>query len=163
MTASFDLKLSHTRSITCVFDADSGPKVIGDDLSDPSWVRHIRQRDLPDPYSANNSRINTTGTIMLLLRIGEVQKRVVFKIVEQPSLPTLLGTSFIDRYMKPVFPEEREIVPQHSFAVLISMVQENIRYNSKTSTQVEEISLLQTAPEDSFVSITVAADVRLRA
>lgn len=75
----------------------------------------------------------------------------------------LLGTTFIDRCFKSIFPAERKIVCHHSPALPIFMIQENDGYNNNTSTQVEVISLLQTSLEVGFVNIKVAQCSRLKA
>lgn len=63
------------------------------------------------------------GTITHHVKMGEARIRVVFEVVRQLVLPVLDGTSFIDKNVRGIFPEESKIVPHnsepvHLFAVL---------------------------------------------
>lgn len=75
----------------------------------------------------------------------------------------LLVTSFIDRYINFIFPEEQKMVPYPVCSVFLYIIQQNERYHMAISTQEDRVSLLRTASEVSLVNVTVVGSILIRA
>lgn len=60
--------------------------------------------------NAINQKVSAVGTITLQVRMGDSRVGVVFVVVHNLAIPVLLGTSFIDRFVRGIFSPERKIV-----------------------------------------------------
>ena len=69
--------------------------------------------------SANQSTLEVVGVIKLCLCLGDLKVKVRFGVARHLVTRLLVGTPFIDNFVKGIFPPERQIVPQHSKAVPI--------------------------------------------
>lgn len=64
--------------------------------------------------SASDRLVHVKGMIMRFVRLGTLHTRVHFGVVDSLAVPLLVGTSFIDRCFKAIFPIERVIFPIQS-------------------------------------------------
>lgn len=69
--------------------------------------------------AATKLAINVEGTILLHVRLGDLIVRTWFGVVANLAVPLRLGTSYIDRFVKGIFPQYRKVVPFHSQPVAI--------------------------------------------
>lgn len=77
------------------------------------------KQEVPHLCTATKEPILLDGTILLFVNIGELRMRVWFGIVEILAVDILLGTSFIERYIRGLFPSDTEVLPWHSPLVQI--------------------------------------------
>lgn len=64
--------------------------------------------------SVQNNPVNLISKIMLFIQLADLHTCAHFGLVHNLVVPLLIGISFIDRYVKGVFPFERCIVPIQS-------------------------------------------------
>lgn len=69
--------------------------------------------------AAGRQAIFVIVIVLLHLYIGDLEVCAWFGAVEILAVSVLLGTSFIDRFIKVIFPGERKIVPHYSKPVAI--------------------------------------------
>lgn len=149
------------RLITFAIDTGAGLKRIRADVLARRWLDSIRQRSMPEVCSAPGTKLKESGTITSHLRMGESRSRVNFGLVFELVLPLLLGMTYIDRFIKSIYPAERKIVSHYSLPVLILMVHEvqseTKKYNKETCKgDEEELALLVTPTMYEPKSITFA-------
>lgn len=72
----------------------------------------------------NQPQTHHGGSRTILVRISEAQVRAIFGIVRRLAVPVLLGTSYIDKYARDIFPDKRKILPSSSKPVPILIVPE---------------------------------------
>lgn len=86
------------------------------------WVIAMKPTAHSKLICATNQPVKISGTIVPYLRIGEARVRGVFGVVWNLVVPLILRTSFINRFVKGIFPQELEIVPFNSHSVSICIV-----------------------------------------
>jgi RNase H-like domain found in reverse transcriptase/Reverse transcriptase (RNA-dependent DNA polymerase)/Integrase zinc binding domain/Integrase core domain/Chromo (CHRromatin Organisation MOdifier) domain len=64
----------------------------------------------PRLIDANNQPLSIKGVAIVHLRIGGLRISQEALVVQQLSVPLILGTSFIDQYVEAIYPEKRRIV-----------------------------------------------------
>jgi len=93
-------------------DTGAGPNLVRRSALAPDWLRHfvtseeeerVRLRD------ANNARLGTSGTVTLWLQTGARIVSVTFVVVEDLSVPVILGCTFIDDNVHAILPQDRSI------------------------------------------------------
>lgn len=110
------------RLIVCVFDTVTNPNLKRADFLEASWLDSIHQLNMPEMCSAFDTKLFLSGTITLHLMICESRTLVTFGVVDKLALPVLLGMTFIDRYIRSVYPAEKRTVSYHYPSVPIVIV-----------------------------------------
>lgn len=108
-------------SIVCMSDTAASPNLIRIDVLDPNLYDNIRQGNMPDIHSAQDTKLKVSRTITFHLLMGESRARVNFGVVKKLVVPALLGKKYICRFTKSVDLVERKVVPHHSPPVPILM------------------------------------------
>jgi len=116
---SVGVQASITHPVTCVLDTGAGPNLINKDFLPPSWTDKIRPAQDPGLIAATRQAVSIEGVILLHVRVGELRVRVWFGVVSKLAVPALLGTSFIDSFIRAILPLDRKILPLHSPPVAI--------------------------------------------
>lgn len=83
--------------------------------------RRSRMKTVNDRTLARDSRkpVNVEGIIIFLVPVGDLRVREWFGGVEKLAVSVILGTTFINRVIKRIFPPEPKIVLFHSKPVEI--------------------------------------------
>lgn len=81
-----------------VFDTGTGPNLIRADMVELYWVRSVRVSEKPRLKGATSQHVETIGTIILHVFIGEAHVRVAFGILNSLVVSVLLGTSFMENF-----------------------------------------------------------------
>jgi hypothetical protein len=90
----------------------------------PEWRSKIRPYNGREVESANKTTLTILGLLPLYVRMGDLKVKVWFAVTQDLCARVLLGTPFIDRFIKGMFPPERKIVPQDSPPVQILAIDE---------------------------------------
>lgn len=102
-------------------------KLINENLIHPERWSSVKITNLPHLCTATKKPIPLDGIVLLPLCTGDLQTRVWFGIVLNMSVSLLLGTSFIDHFMRGNFPAERKVVPRYSQPVdILSTAQKRV-------------------------------------
>lgn len=107
---SFVLTASRMRPINYIFDAHTKPNLLREDLVERDWLPSICLCYSPRLKRATNQNVEVVGAIVLRVRIEDSAIGVMFRVVGNLAVPVLLGTSFIDKIIKNIFPDERKTV-----------------------------------------------------
>lgn len=111
--------------VTIVLDTVAG-KHLTDSLFIPSSRKSkIKRISVPSLSTAGRQSISAIGVIMLHFCIGDVMVRAWFGVVDNLAVFVTFRISFIDRFVKGIFPSERKVVPYHSKTVTIMTSFEN--------------------------------------
>lgn len=72
------------------------------------------------PRFASNNAVNFIREVMLFAQLLDLQLGAHFGVVDNLSVPLIIGTSFIDRFVNRMFPIKRHIVaiPSHPMAII---------------------------------------------
>lgn len=107
-------------SITAVIDNGAGPNLILQTNMPSTSTDRIRLVKGPVLTVVSRSNVIVDRVILLHIRIGDVRVKFWFGLVTILSIPLLLGTCFIDRLVKGIFPQEVKVIPFHShpFAIV---------------------------------------------
>lgn len=105
---SIALNSSRVRPIISVFDICASPNVIRTIVLDPNLLNNILQRDMLDIHSTPSTKINLSGTVTLHLRMARSQTRVNLGVMNEPVVPVLLASIYIDRFIKWIRPAEKK-------------------------------------------------------
>lgn len=90
----------------------------------PEWREKVRPYNGRDVESANKTSLTISGLIPLCVRVGDLKVKVWFAVAQDLCTRVLLGTPFIDRFIKGIFPPERKLVPRDSPPVHILAIDE---------------------------------------
>lgn len=105
--------------INCVFDIGTEPNIIREDFFEAEWFRAIQANNRSVSKNETDRMGRVLGIASLQVRIGDFKVRVAFGVVGGLTVLVLLGTSFIDGFVKVIFPLERNQVPYNSRPVPI--------------------------------------------
>lgn len=83
-------------------------------LVHPTWAPHIKRQYFLKLRRANEHPGRSEGVILLHLQIGNPRVDVWLGVLEDLAVDLLLGTSFMDRYVRDSFSLERKRVPWRS-------------------------------------------------
>lgn len=100
------LNLSQTGSIVSVLDTSAGPNINPADVSYYSWIVSIHKLDRWYVRGASDINVKLSGTIGFYLRIRGSYTRVSFRVISGLAVPTLQGTTHIERFTKSLHPAE---------------------------------------------------------
>lgn len=98
----------------CVLDTRAGPIIIRASILDLFWLDSVRQGDMPGIRSASGNKLKVSRTINLHLRMCELLTRVNFGAVNKLVVPVLLRKTYINRFIKLMYPAKRKTVPHYS-------------------------------------------------
>lgn len=107
-----------------VRDTGSDLNFIRADYLVQSWLENIRHRDMPEIRNASIMKLPVSGTITLYIRMGESRTRQTLIVVEKLTVPVLLESTFIARFIKSIHSDRRKIVPYHSLPISAAMIHE---------------------------------------
>lgn len=119
---SFGLNTSGMHPINFVCNNSARRSFLQKDIFEPYWLPSIRSCHNPRLRHVTSQKVEVVAAIFLDVRTGDSVLRVMSGIVRNLTVPVLLGTSFIDRFIKVIFASERKIVPFNPPPVLIVMV-----------------------------------------
>lgn len=88
---------------------------------------------------------------MLHLRMGESRTRANFGIASELVVPILLGTTYIDRFIRSIHPAERKIVPYH-----YPPVPKLIVYKARSEPEIEKLDSHQNVESDLALLVTAS-------
>lgn len=104
------------RDIT-VLRTVTGLKIVRQDVFPKTW----RDTTIPiknDRLTATSNLVmNLEGVILRHVRLGDLRVRVWFGVAVKLTVPILLGTAFIDCFIRVIFTPERRVVPLQSHPV----------------------------------------------
>lgn len=101
----------------------------------------IRPAHTPDLRSETSESVCVLGMIDLHLRMGDCRVGVDVGDVQNPVVLVILGTTFIGRFVKGIFPAKRKVVPYNSKPVLILILTMQI-YKDEQEHKKQEYSAL---------------------
>ena len=85
----------------------------------PQWKDEIQPYSGSTVKSANKSSLDIVGVIRLYVRVGTLRVKVRFGVVRHLVTRILVGTPFVNKFVKGIFPQEQRIVPADSDPVPI--------------------------------------------
>jgi len=95
-----------------VVDTGAGPILVRRNALAPDWLRQavtIKEEDQVRLRHANNARLRTCGTVTLWLQTGARIVPVPFLVVDDLSVPVILGCTFIDDNAHAILHQDRSI------------------------------------------------------
>lgn len=102
-----------TLPYSVILDTGAGPNHISKRTLPTEWHDRMKFVDDSAPMAATKQAVKVEGAMLLHVSIGDLSVRVCFGVVTTLAVQLLFGTSFFDRFVKAIFPKERQIVPQH--------------------------------------------------
>lgn len=113
---------SRLRPLMCLLDTDADRNLFQGEVLDPSSRESIRKCDMPNIRSVSDTKLKVSVAITLHLHMAESCTPVTLAVVNELIVLPLLGTTYIDRFIKSINPTERKFVPRHSPPVQMLMV-----------------------------------------
>ena len=116
---------------------------------------------------ASNRPMQPVGILPLWLRLGQFQDRIRFLVVSNMATTCILGTSFIDCFVKEIIPGRRKVVLYHSPAVAIVGSHSPTTYGNnpdptgdKTNTVSNKLKVVKplSIPPMTTAAVTVQSD-----
>lgn len=107
------------RTSISVYDTGKGPNLIRTSFISLKCRDRIRPVVIVSLRSATDNLVQAIGKIMLFLQLGERHVRVYFGNLDNLAVQLLAGTSFIDSFVKGVFPMGCRIIPIRTRPVAI--------------------------------------------
>lgn len=111
------------RPMHCVFYTSNGPSFMRSNVLD-QMLDCILQQNILKIRSASDTKLPLYGTFTILVFIGESETRKIIVTFGKLSVPVLLGTPFIDRFVSSTYTYEGKTVPHYSTLANIPMVHE---------------------------------------
>jgi len=112
IVASLGLDKLSFRAFGVVVDTGAGPNLVRLNALAPDWLRQVvtsKEEEQVRLRDANNARLRTSGTITLWLQTGARIVPVPFLVVDDLSVPVILGCTFIDDKAHAILPQDRSI------------------------------------------------------
>lgn len=97
-------------TLKAILDTGAGPNLISAHRVPASWAPYVKPVKLPRLVSASKQSLSVIGFIQLVTRIGELKVRIPFLVVTKLVTDMILGTSFLDRYVKAIIPGNRKVL-----------------------------------------------------
>ena len=110
------------RAITPVLDSGAGPNLIHLSCVAELWRAAIKSARSPPLIDASNRSMNALGEVNLHVRIGEFYARVPFFVITNLAVECILGTTFLDRHVKAILPQQRKVLLHHAPSVELTGV-----------------------------------------
>lgn len=117
LTISERVNEMHPR--TAVLEIGAGPNLIRKSSLPSTFSNNIRAVKELDLTGASRSNVIFDGVKLIHVRLGDLCFKAWFGVVTRMEVPLLLGTRFMDRFVKIIYLQERKIVPFHSHPVAI--------------------------------------------
>jgi len=95
-----------------VVDTGAGPNLVRRNALAPDWFRQVvssKKEEQVRLRDANNARLRASGTVTLWLQTGARIVSVPFLVVDDLSVPVILGCTFIDDNASAILPQDRSI------------------------------------------------------
>jgi len=105
-----------------VIDTGAGPNLVNYDWLTANWREQARDVDPPALRSANQEPMLVRQVVRLCVQMGDLPVDVWFGIVKGLAVKVLLGTSYIDRFVQSIEPQQQLVVPVRSRPVAINLV-----------------------------------------
>ena len=130
------------RVITPVLGSGAGPNLIHLRCVAEPWRAAIKSTRSPPLIDASNRLMKAIGELKLHVRIGEFCARVPFLVVVNFAVDCILGTTFLDRYVKAILPLQRKVLFHHAPSVALTGVTPS-RHDRKMASRGPSQQLLQ--------------------
>ena len=96
--------------VKAVLDTGAGPNIIHEKVLSEEWKMRLTQQNTPKITDASRNRMLIKGSVLLCLRVGDLRIRTRFLVASNLAVDCILGTAFIDRYVKAIIPRGRKIL-----------------------------------------------------
>jgi len=112
IVASLGLEKLSLVAVGVFVDTGAGPNLVRRSALAPDGLRQVvtskkeERVRLRDP---NNARLRTSGTVTLWLQTGARIVSLTFLVVDDLSVPVILGCTFIDDNAHAILPQDRSI------------------------------------------------------
>lgn len=107
------------RPVIGILDTGAGPNLVAKDFLPSEWQQRIKPIRDPGLVAATKEAMVLQEMILLCVRLGDLEVRAWFGVVDRLAVRLLLGTSFIDRFVKAIFPQDKCLLPMQSKPVAI--------------------------------------------
>jgi len=107
IVASLGLEKLSLVAVGVVVDTGAGPNLVRRSALAPDWLRQVvtsKEEERVRLRDANNARLRTSGTVTLWLQTGARIIPVTFLVVDDLSVPVILGCTFIDDNAHAILP-----------------------------------------------------------
>ncbi len=104
---SIGSSLLHMYTQRITIDTGAGPNIIRKDLVPKELVERIEKCNDPGMIGATGDSLQFLGVVRIVACIMDLRVRINFAVVESLPPGILLGTSFIDRFVKQIDPQNR--------------------------------------------------------
>ena len=141
-----------------VLDTGAGPNIINARCIPRQWHQYIRSVKTPRLVSASKTAMPVLGVIELMVRIGSLHVRIQFLVVANLVADMILGTTFIDRYVKAILPGHRKVV--FNDAPSVAIIGETKALGLPTPTVTDKL-LTNKKESPSVPSNTVSKKIRV--
>lgn len=119
MLFSIGTSASVMKQVASLLENEAGPKLIDSGCIPSSWVNCIKLVQDQKLRGSKSEKLHVKGVIVLDIRIREVKVQALFGNFDKLAERLILGTKFIDRFLKSILLEENWFLPKHSKPVVI--------------------------------------------
>jgi len=112
IVASLGLDKLSLVAVVVVVDIGAGPNLVRRSALAPDWLHQVvtsKEEERVRLRDANNTRLRTSGTVTLWIQTGARIVPVTFLVVDDLSVPVILGCTFIDDNTHAILPQDRSI------------------------------------------------------
>ena len=112
IVASLGLEKLALVAFGVVVDTGAGPNLVHRSALAPAWLRQVvtcKEDERVRLRDANNARLRTSGTVTLWLHTDAQIVPVTFIVVDDLSVPVILGCTFIDDNAHAILPQDLSI------------------------------------------------------
>ena len=110
------------RAITPVLDSGASPNLIHLRCVAEPWRAAIKSARSPPPIDASNWSMKVLGEFKSHVQIGAFCACVPFLVVTNLAVDCILGTTFLDRHVKPILTLQRKVLFHHAPSVALTGV-----------------------------------------
>lgn len=133
-----------------VFAPGARPNLIWEEVLQPDWHGAFRVENQRSPQTATSQEVSIGDTVSLHVWIWDSRVRVFLGVVRNLAVFALLGTSFIDKFVKGIFPSKQKIVlynsaPAETLATII-----RTKIDDKDGQDIDKISEEDAVMEDRY-------------
>jgi hypothetical protein len=97
--------------VRAVLDTGAGPNFVRDDALPPGWERILIPRQtLPRVINSSGRRMPVKGVAQLLVRVGDLVRRVRFLVTLDLAVPFIHGSGFINAHVKGIISDSEESI-----------------------------------------------------
>ena len=112
IVASLGLDKLSLVAVGVVVDTGAGPNLVRRSALARGWLRQVvtsKEEEQVRLRDDNKARLRTSGTVTLWLQTGARIVPVTFLVVDDLSVPVILGCTFIDDNAHAILPQDRSI------------------------------------------------------